>query len=104
VIEAGVIHEMVDRIVAVADVNRVVLFGSHARGDADAQSDVDLLVIQDTDAPRPKRSIPLYATVRDFPYSKDIIVYTPEEVEEYRNLPHSFVMTALREGEVLYEK
>jgi len=103
-IEGQILREMVDRIVAVAHPETVVLFGSHARGDAGAHSDVDFLVIQETDLPRPKRSVPLYATLRDYPYSKDILVYTPEEVGAYRNLPNSFVMTALREGKVLYEK
>jgi len=103
-IESRVLSEMAARIAAVARPEKVVLFGSHARGDAGVDSDVDFMVIQETDLPRPKRSVPLYAIVRDYPYSKDIVVYTPEEVNAYHNLPNSFVMTALREGKVLYEK
>ena len=98
------IQEMVLRIVAVADPEKVVIFGSRARGDDDPESDVDLLVIQETDLPRPKRSVPLYAALRDYPFPIDVVVYSPEEVEEFKNLPLSFIQTALREGRVLYEK
>ncbi|MFH0980605.1 MAG: nucleotidyltransferase domain-containing protein [Planctomycetota bacterium] len=98
------IQNMVDQIVAAVRPLRVVLFGSHARGEAQPGSDVDLLVIQETDLPRPKRSVPLYSLLRAYPCSKDILVYTPREVEADRGLPHSLVMTAIREGKVLYEK
>jgi predicted nucleotidyltransferase len=104
VIEPHLLQEMADEIVGAARPEKVVLFGSHARGDASDDSDIDLLVIQETDLPRPKRSVPLYSILRLYPYSKDIVVYTPEEVDAYRDLPQSFVMTALREGRVLYEK
>ena len=100
----SIIKEMADRIVAMSHPLRVILFGSYARGDAGPHSDVDLLVIQETGLPRPKRSVPLYSLLRDYPYSKDILVYTPREVEDDAALPHAFVTTALREGMVLYEK
>lgn len=95
---------MVDRIVEIARPIKVILFGSRARGDAGESSDVDLLIIQETDQPRPKRGLPLYSALRHYHCSKDILVYTPEEVDDYRNLPHSFIMTVMREGKVLYEK
>ncbi len=98
------VREVTRRIAEAARPELIVLFGSQARGTAGESSDLDLLVIQRTTLTRPKRSAPLYSKLRDFPFSKDIVVFTPEEVEEYRNLPMSFVMTALREGKVLYEK
>jgi len=103
-VDIGMIQEMVRRIVAAVDPVRVVLFGSQARGGAGPESDLDFLIIQETDLPRPKRSAPLYSLLRDFPCSKDILVYTPREVEEDAALPHALVTTALREGKVLYEK
>jgi predicted nucleotidyltransferase len=103
-IDAEAIQEMVSRIVAVCDPEKVVVFGSHARGDAHSSSDIDFLVINETDLPRPKRSVALYSALREYPCSKDILVYTPAEVHEYSELPQSFVMTALREGTVAYAK
>ena len=98
------LQEMVNLIVEVARPLMVVLFGSYARGGAGELSDVDFLVIQETNLPRPKRGLPLYSALRHYHCSKDILVYTPSEVDEYRALPHSFIMTALREGKVVYER
>jgi predicted nucleotidyltransferase len=83
---------------------RVILFGSHARGQAREDSDVDFLVVADDSRPRPKRSAALYSLLRDYPCSKDIVVYTPQEIEKYRRFPASLVSRALGEGVTLYER
>jgi len=98
------LKEISDRIARAFDPERIILFGSHARGDASEDSDVDLLVIAHTSAPKPKRSVPIYSMLRQYPFSKDILVYTPDEVEEYRHLRASLIARALDEGTVLYEK
>lgn len=99
-----VIQEMVRKMVAVCQPEKIVLFGSYARGEATEVSDLDFLVIMETDLPPTKRSVPLYSALRNYLLSEDIVVYTPAEVEEYSDLPDSFIQTALREGIVLYEK
>jgi len=96
--------EISQRIARAFDPERIILFGSHARGNASERSDVDLLVIARTAAPKPRRSVPIYSLLRDYPFSKDILVYTPEEVEAYRHLKTSLIHRALDEGIVLYEK
>lgn len=83
---------------------KIILFGSYARGEATENSDIDLLVITETDLPKPKRSAPMYSLLRDYHVSKDILVYTPEEAEQYRDLPAAVVRRAFREGIVLYER
>ncbi len=98
------IEELGRRIAREFDPERVVLFGSHARGDATETSDVDLLVVARISSPKPKRSVPIYSMLRQYPFSKDILVYTPEEVDEYRHLRASLIRRALDEGVVLYEK
>jgi len=85
-----------------ADADSVVLFGSYAKGNARDDSDVDLLVIAESDLPRFKRSRGLYRLFRPYPFAMDLIVYTPEEVEKGKASPVSFVSRALREGEVVY--
>jgi len=98
------IHAIVRRIVDTAKPDRVILFGSRARGEARPNSDFDVLVIKHSDEPRYRRSIPLYVAVADLPVEVEVMVYTPEEVEEWKEVPQAFVTTAVREGLTIYER
>ncbi len=100
----ALLKEMVERIRRMAEPERILLFGSRARGDARADSDFDFLVIQHSNLPRYRRAAPLYAALADLPAEVEIMVYTPQEASEWRNVPQAFVTTALREGKVLYER
>jgi len=97
------IAEMADRIRERFHPDKIILFGSYARGDANDASDVDFLVILRTDLPKPKRSAPMYSLLRDYPCGKDIVVYNPDEVTDYQHLPTSLIHRALAEGVVLHE-
>ena len=98
------LSEMVKRIREAAQPERIILFGSRARGDAREGSDFDIIVVKESDAPRYKRSVPLYTLLADLPAEVDILVYTPAEIAEWRNVRQAFVTTAVREGTVLYER
>jgi predicted nucleotidyltransferase len=103
------IHESQIRQVAVqlgkaARASLVILFGSYARGEATDRSDVDFMVVAQSDLPRHKRAVDLYKQFRPYPFGMDIVVYTPEEIEEGRKSALSFVSTVLREGKKLYER
>ena len=99
----ALLDEMVGRIRSVGNPQRVVLFGSHARGNANAISDLDILIIEDSNLPRYRRaSRYLRALVGLYP-AKDIVVWTPSEVAEWATVPQAFITTILREGRVLYE-
>ena len=98
----GIIRDIVRRIVDTAQPERVILFGSQARGDARPNSDFDVLVIKPSDEPRYRRSIPLYVSLAALPVEVEVMVYTPEEVEEWSQVPLAFVTTAVREGTTIY--
>jgi len=98
------LSEAVGRILAVGKPRCIVLFGSRARGDAGPESDVDLLIVEDSTLPRYKRAIPyLRALTGVFP-EKDVVVWTPEEVRAWEQVPNAFITTALREGRTLYAR
>lgn len=103
-VEFGVILEMASKLSRAFNPDKIILFGSYARGEATEHSDIDFLVIMPTDLPRPKRSVPMYRLLRNYLLSVDIIVRTQEEADEYANLPFSFVQTVLREGVTLYDR
>ena len=81
---------------------RVILFGSMARGDADEYSDIDLIVVKRTSV----RFIPRMLEAGSFVprgISVDILVYTPEEFQAMIDEGNPFIERALEEGKVLYE-
>ena len=88
----------------VINAEHVILFGSHARGNATEQSDVDFMIIADSELPRFKRSRELYKLISPYPFPMDILVYTPEEVEKGKKSRLSFISTVLREGETIYDR
>lgn len=83
---------------------QIVLFGSHARGDAGPESDVDLLVVLPQVTDKRKTAIEIRRALVSLPVSKDILVTTPEEIARRGDLVGSVLRPALREGKVLYER
>ena len=99
-----VIAEMVRRIVEKFDPQQVILFGSHARGAASPESDVDLLVVMPIRGSRRQQQVAIRTALSGMGLAKDVLVVTPEEVEQYRDQVGTVIRPALREGKVLYER
>lgn len=103
-LDGQLLDEVVQRIVDSARPEQVILFGSRARGSDRPDSDLDLLVIAESTEPRYRRSAELYGALSDILIPMDIVVHSPKEVDEWRDVRQAFVTTAVREGKVLYEK
>jgi predicted nucleotidyltransferase len=98
---AALIQTMTDRIVQNFNPLRVILFGSHARGDAGPESDIDLLVVFPQVSNRRLASVAIRRTLADLPVCKDIVVTTPEEIVRRGDLIGTVLRPALREGIVV---
>jgi len=96
------VRQFVSRLASAFHPDRVILFGSHARGEASADSDVDLLVIMRTDKRTTQQALDIRQHIRrDFPL--DLLVRTPEQIERRLALRDAFVTAILAEGKTLYE-
>jgi predicted nucleotidyltransferase len=103
-VDQALLDEIVRRLLQAGNPERIILFGSRSRGDDRPDSDLDLLIIEESELPRFKRSARYRrALVGVFP-SKDIVVWTPDEVKRWANVPNAFISVALKEGIVLYER
>jgi predicted nucleotidyltransferase len=101
-VEAAV-QEMVRRIVEGFHPEKIFLIGSHARGDAGPDSDIDLLVVMKTDARR-RSAVEIRMAVDDILIPKDILVAPPDEFESDREIVGTFPYLAVREGRLLHER
>jgi predicted nucleotidyltransferase len=99
------IEELKNKIISIFkpfDPEKIILFGSLARGEGDEVSDIDLIVIYQTDKAFLDRMKELYLSW-SIAKAVDILAYTPGEFEKMMD-ESSFVAEAVREGEVLYER
>ena len=101
---ADAIEEMVGRIVERFDPERIILFGSHARGSAGPDSDVDLLVVMPVVGSKRAKQIEVRLALHDISFPKDVIVTTPEEFARRKEVPGTIEWPAAREGRVVYAR
>ena len=95
------LQHIVQTLSALDEVERISLFGSYARGRADLFTDLDILVVMETEKGFLERLQMLYALVA-VPVDLDLICYTPQEFQSLKEQP--FLRQILREEVVLYEK
>jgi predicted nucleotidyltransferase len=94
--------EAIEAIVKNYQPERVILFGSQARGDAHRGSDVDLLVVFADLADRRERRVALHRLLGRMPFAKDILVATKDDIA--RPLPGTALADAVRDGIIVYER
>jgi predicted nucleotidyltransferase len=95
--------EALDRTLSVVRPERIVLFGSWARGDAGPDSDLDLLVVTAFEGARSQTAIAILKALADLPVPTDAAVLRPDEWERWRGVPGTVAYPADQEGVVLYE-
>ena len=98
------VDQAVDAIVKAYDPLRIIVFGSFARGDTHELSDLDLIVVKETDERFFDRIGRVRDACRDLGIDVQPLVYTPAELDEMLANGNSFLETAFEEGVVKYEK
>jgi predicted nucleotidyltransferase len=97
-------NTIIDRIVKHYDPERIILFGSYARGEATEESDVDLLIVAQTNLPGRARFPAVRRLLADYPFAFDVYLKTPEEYERWRSVVNHVVYFADKYGKVVHER
>lgn len=96
------LQEIIRRIVEVAQPEKIILFGSAARGEMGKNSDVDLLVVKRGEFDQGRLMGDIYINLHGVDHAVDVILVTPEQVERYRNTHCLIIAPALREGKEVF--
>lgn len=96
------IDGLIERIVACTRPDKVIIFGSYAKGCATIRSDLDILVIKETELPMSLRADDLKPMLSGILIPVDIHIYTPEEIEVYAAEEFSFVDSILKSGKTVF--
>ena len=98
-----IVGEIVRRVIEVAEPDRIILFGSAARGDMGPDSDLDFLVIKSGDYDRALLEGDLYVAMSGVGLAADFILVTPQQVEQYKHSKSLIIYPALNEGVEVYK-
>jgi len=97
------ISEVTRRIVGNFKPQRIILFGSYANGTPTEESDLDLLIIKDSDIPSRLQNRKVRRILSDLRIPVDVIVKTTEEFQTYKDIIGTIIYPANRYGKVIYE-
>ena len=96
------IDEVVRQIVEKFKPQKIILFGSYARGNPRPESDVDMLVVMDTSLKEVQQAIQICQQI-EYRFGLDLIVHTPEQLAERLKMGDWFLRDVLKEGTIIYE-
>jgi len=103
-IDSAKINDIITKIALNFNPDKIILFGSYASGTPDNSSDLDLLIIKDTDLPRHRRSNDIYKSLIGLMIPVDILVYTNNEFEQEKEQKYSFISSAIKTSKLVYER
>ena len=103
-VETTKLNDIVAQIAVKFNPDKIILFGSYAVGTPNSDSDIDLLIIKDSDLPRHRRSFDIQKMLIGSMIPMDILVYTNNEFEKEKNEKYSFLNSVIKTSKVLYER
>jgi predicted nucleotidyltransferase len=102
------IPEIVKAVIEASDPERIILFGSAARGEVSPDSDIDLLVVERENSfeggSRCAESSRIRRALWRFPVPIDILLFTPEEIDRWKDSTNHIIARSMREGRILYDR
>ncbi len=104
-VDEELLKEIVIRILGVIEPLKIILFGSWAYGKTNKNSDLDILVVvKEENISRLKIACEIYGALCGILIPKDIVVVSPQIIEEWKEVPQAFITTIIRKGRVIYVK
>jgi uncharacterized protein len=103
-VDPKIIDDLIRRIMSVVIPDKVILFGSGAKGEMGPNSDLDILVVTSGPVHRGLITEEIYMNLIGIGQAVDVVVATPDDIERYHNNPYLVIEPALREGQVIYER
>jgi uncharacterized protein len=98
------LEDVKNQIIKAFDPHRIIVFGSYAYGKPTPDSDLDLLIVMDSDERPAARAVKVSRLLRPRPFPMDILVRTPGEIEYRLDIGDYFIREIIERGQVLYER
>lgn len=98
------INDIVDRIACNYKPEKIILIGSYARGDFNENSDLDFILVKETDFPKHKRGIEVRRLFYGLAIAMDFKIYTSTEFAKELSNHYSFLSTAIKSSKIVYER
>jgi len=100
----SVVKGVIDTIITGYDPDKIILFGSFARNEHTPDSDLDILIVKETDHSFVERQRTVRSLFDKQPFAMDILVYTPAEFEKQKNWINNIINIAVKTGNLVYER
>ena len=103
-IDTEQIQDITSRIIANCDPDKIILFGSYANGNFNDDSDLDLIIIKNSELPKHRRGLEIRRLFYGLTIPMDLKIYTPIEYDQELQNKYSFIFSAIKNSKILYER